>query len=517
MRMKNGKVMDRRDFLRGVATAALAAGFVGTREAKAIGISDGLQSGGTGNPYGLPEGLLPHPEITAARGSEGFWTAVRKSFVLPENYIHMNTGTTGSQPLFSLNNLAAYNFYKSEDPRDWQANLNADFGDLFPHSPTPQSETAIAKRQQAIAAQYGANANEIVLSYNTTDACNLIFAGTPWEPGDRIVTTQLEHNAMVGPIAWARDYRGVEIRIVYLPSNFTASMTKSDILSLFEKELKKPLKTGNKQYAAFSEIFYKNGLRMPVKELNALAKSYGAYTIVDSAHGWGQLPVNCHDYGVDFLCGAGHKWLCGGPGTGIFYIRYSGDNLPPFARGNWAAYGNLFTIPSTWYDNRNSAPSAMQGRGEANTPALYAMTDSAAFFNYVGVQDIYARGVALGSYLKQKIEAHWGPEALWVQRNPDPSFATFLTAFNPFAGRNDAGQFSTMNSKMNTVLSTLSSEDPKIYIRTITWRDNPGSTSDDRIGFRVSTHAMYNNFEQIDWMFGRLVAAVDATGLPQLG
>jgi hypothetical protein len=72
-----------------------------------------------------------------------------------------------------------------------------------------------------------------------------------------------------------------------------------------------------------------------------------------------------------------------------------------------------------------------------------------------------------------------------------------------------------MNSKMNTVLSTLGSEDPKIYIRTITWRDNPGSTRDDRIGFRVSTHAMYNNFEQIDWMFDRLVAAVDASGLTQ--
>ncbi|MGZ8463871.1 MAG: hypothetical protein ACXW4I_11410, partial [Candidatus Deferrimicrobiaceae bacterium] len=50
---------------------------------------------------------------------------------------------------------------------------------------------------------------------------------------------------------------------------------------------------------------------------------------------------------------------------------------------------------------------------------------------------------------------------------------------------------------------------------TITWRDNPSSTADDRIGFRVSTHAMYNNFEQIDYMFDRLVAAVDATGLPQ--
>ena len=47
------------------------------------------------------------------------------------------------------------------------------------------------------------------LSYNTTDACNLIFSGTPWNPGDRIITTSMEHHAIIGPIAWARDYHGV--------------------------------------------------------------------------------------------------------------------------------------------------------------------------------------------------------------------------------------------------------------------------------------------------------------------
>ena len=91
---------------------------------------------------------------------------------------------------------------------------------------------------------------------------------------------------------------------------------------------------------AFSEIFYKNGLRMPVQEICDLARSYGAFSIVDSAHGWGQLPIDCHAYGADFIAGAGHKWLCGGPGTGIFYVRNSGANLPPFAMGNFFLYAN---------------------------------------------------------------------------------------------------------------------------------------------------------------------------------
>jgi selenocysteine lyase/cysteine desulfurase len=506
--MEKGKGIDRRDFLKGVAAAALTAGFIGASDARAIACQN------KPFPHGFPHNLQPPPEIKGWPGTERYWNRVRQTFVLPDNYIHMNTGTTGSQPLFSLINLAVYNLYKSIDPRDWQINLNTDFPDLFPLL----NNSAMAARQAAVAAQYGANPDEIVLSYNTTDACNLFIAGTPWQPGDRIITTHWEHPALVGPMAWARDHRGVEIKIVELPSNFTAATTVNDVLSLFEAELSQPLGAGNKQYLATCEIFYKNGLRLPVDQLCQLARSYGAFSFIDNAHGWGMMPVDCHAYGADFIAGAGHKWLCGGPGTGIFYVRKSGsDPLPPFAMGNFVSYGNLFTVPSVNYNSRTWSPAgSMQNRGETNTPALYAMSDTAAYFNYLGVQNIYNRGVQLGNYLKAKVAAQWGANALWVQQNPDPAFATALTAFNPFAGKDDPSQYSTMRTAMSTILTTLAGEDPKIYIRTVTWRDRKTDPADNRITFRVSTHGVYNNFDQIDYMFERLVAAVNASGLPQL-
>ncbi len=73
----------------------------------------------------------------------------------------------------------------------------------------------------------------------------------------------------------------------------------------------------------------------------------------------------------------------------------------------------------------------MQLRGEYDTPAVYAMTDTLSFFTYVGLQRIYQRGVDLGIHLKGKIIGKWGPDALWV--NPgDPAFRTAFTSFNPF-------------------------------------------------------------------------------------
>ncbi len=37
-----------------------------------------------------------------------------------------------------------------------------------------------------------------------------------------------------------------------------------------------------------------------------------------------------------------------------------------------------------------------------------------------------------------------------------------------------------------------------------------------KFGFRVSTHAVYNNHQEIDVMFDRLVEALDATGRIQV-
>ncbi len=502
--------LERRDFLKGFASAAVAAGVM----APGAALASGSSNNGRGS---LPKRLEGPPRVNGNPWSEGYWQQVRRAFLFDRDYIHMNTGTTGSLPGFSLNNLAVYNRYKSEDPKDWEANLNAEYPDLFPLGLSLFGPSALAARQQQVAAAYNAaDSSEVVLSYNTTDGCNLIFAGTPWKPGDRIITTSFEHPALTGPIAWAKATHGVEVVTIDmgLISPFTNDIGVQDVLNLFEPALDAPLQSGAKQYLAISDIFYKNGLRLPVEALCALARAYGAYSIVDTAHGFGMLPIDFQAYGADFVAGAGHKWLSGGPGTGILYIRNTGTDLPPFDLGNFFLYALLSPgdiaarqyDPSTW----------VQLRGENNRPALYAMTDSLAFFEQVGLDAIYQRGVELGNYLKAKIDAQW-PGALWVEASPPYSpFATALTSFNPFVGRDDSTAYDAVRAAVGAVVNALAEDRQKTYIRFVTWKSSLAATSDDRVGFRISTHGVYNSYDEVDYVFERLVYEIQQTGQPTI-
>jgi isopenicillin-N epimerase len=518
----------RRDLFKGAAAAGLAAALWKPRIAAACEQHHELWHGP------LPTKLMAHPKIPGHPNNEHFWRHVRQAFPLPPvgRYYHYNTGTTGSQPFFSLNNLAVYNLYKSRDPVFWEQNLAFDFPDLFT-IPTGASG-GIGDKQAQIAAMYGADPNEIVLSYNTTDGMLQTFNGVKWNPGDRIVTTNMEHPCGMGCVAWARDVFGVSVSVVDIPFDGGFNLSVDEFVNLFKPALSAPLPAGAKQYLMFSQISYKTGIVMPAKELTALAHSYpNTWVSIDSAHGWGQLVMNCHDIGADFIAGAGHKWLCGGPGTGIFYIRNTGSY--PLAQFNplTEGWGNLFVVPSTRYvPGPETAPrkltamtSGIQARGEYNRPALYAMCDSAKFWNYLGIQNVYARGTALAAYLQKKITDRWGPNALWIKPTVDQRFKGFVTAFNPFKGNTIPANYSAQAAAISKVVSTVGGSinpginltgQPPIYLAQRNWPNKNADLASNRVCFRVSTHAVYCSNEETDYVVAQIAKGVDASGLPQL-
>lgn len=170
----------------------------------------------------------------------------------------------------------------------------------------------------------GCARRELVLTRSTTEGMNWVAEGLDLQPGDHVLTTDQEHPG--GRVCWdhlARR-RGVALDVVPIPPGENDAAA---IVSRFEREM-----TPRTRVLSFSHILSSTGLRMPVRELCALARARGAIAVVDGAQAAGGIEVNVKPLGCHVYATSGHKWLLGPKGTGLLYLSDDlADRIQPIA------------------------------------------------------------------------------------------------------------------------------------------------------------------------------------------
>ncbi len=166
--------------------------------------------------------------------------------------------------------------------------------------------------REAGARLLGADADEIAVTGNTTEGVNIAVNGVTLRPGDRVVTTSLEHGGGMIPAYWAREKRGAELAIVRLePDDGPGAVVEKFDQALGERSA----------LVILSEIAYSSGQVLPTKQITELAHARGATVVVDGAQTAGHVPIDVHASGVDAYAVPSHKWLCGPDGLGLLYVR----------------------------------------------------------------------------------------------------------------------------------------------------------------------------------------------------
>ncbi|MDA1240079.1 MAG: aminotransferase class V-fold PLP-dependent enzyme [Chloroflexi bacterium] len=158
----------------------------------------------------------------------------------------------------------------------------------------------------------GADVDEIAVTGNTTEGVNIAVNGTALQPGDRIVTTSIEHGGGMIPAYWARERRGADLAIVPLgPDDGPGAMVEKFDQALGDRAA----------MVIVSDISYATGQALPMDDIIELAHSRGATVIIDGAQTAGHIPIDVHASGVDAYAIPSHKWLCGPDGLGLLYVR----------------------------------------------------------------------------------------------------------------------------------------------------------------------------------------------------
>ncbi|HYW11378.1 MAG TPA: aminotransferase class V-fold PLP-dependent enzyme [Longimicrobium sp.] len=174
--------------------------------------------------------------------------------------------------------------------------------------------------RRALAALFNApgDPGRVTFHLNATHALNAALFGL-LAPGDRVVRTAYDHNAVRRPVQ-ALAARGVAE--VVLGGNPAGTVDLDEA----EQALRG---------ARVLVIPHANnvlGMALPVRELAELAHAAGAVVLVDAAQSAGHLPVDVERMGIDLLAFTGHKGLLGPQGTGGLWIR-EGIEIPPVLFG----------------------------------------------------------------------------------------------------------------------------------------------------------------------------------------
>ena len=222
-----------------------------------------------------------------------------REYMFQTGLIYLNTGSLGPTPRSILDTvLAAWNQLETNP-------VAMSYGGAV---------HALADRTRGtVAGLIGCSADEVLLTRSTTNAMNIAALGIELARGDRVLTTDVEHEG--GSAAWKhlekRRSIGID-RIVIAPEDHDVN----GILERFDRAITKQTKV-----ISVSHVITSTGLKMPVREIVALARKRNILTVIDGAQALGNIEVDVKAIGCDAYAGPGHKWLMAPKGTGFLYIN----------------------------------------------------------------------------------------------------------------------------------------------------------------------------------------------------
>lgn len=237
----------------------------------------------------------------------------------------------------------------------------------------------------------GAAPEEIAFVKNTTEGLGLVAAGLDWQPGDQVVTCDLEYPSNVYPW-WSLRARGVE-----------TVMLRGQDGRLPLEAVDRALENPRARLLALSSVEYGSGYRHDLAALGRLCRDRGVLFCVDAIQSLGCLPLDVAECGIDFLAADGHKWLLSVEGCGVFYCaRALLDRVTPRVVG-WRS-----VTDNTDYDRYHLDLQPSAGRfeeGTPNTAGIFALGAAIDLILELGVDAIAGRVLELTDQLSRELES----------------------------------------------------------------------------------------------------------------
>ncbi len=214
----------------------------------------------------------------------------------------------------------------------------------------------------------------VIFTSGITASMNMLLKGL-LDPGDVVLTTSMEHNAVMRPL---RQLEIAGVRVELIPCKQDGML---DLAALYDLLSLRP------RAVVMTHASNVCGTVMPVKEVAEICQAQGIWTMVDCAQSAGLIPIDMEDWGVDAVAFAGHKGLLGPQGIGGFLITDDlAAELDPLLSGGTGSISHLETVPDFLPDRFEP--------GTPNLPGIFGLNAALTWLLEQGTEALFAHEMA---------------------------------------------------------------------------------------------------------------------------
>lgn len=227
------------------------------------------------------------------------------------------------------------------------------------------------------------DAKTVVFTSSVTESLNLALQGI-LKPGDHVVTSALEHNAVWRCLKTLERDLGISISVV--PATAQGETDIKDVEASINPDTR---------MIVFTHASNVLGTIQPIGEIGKLAREKGIIFLVDAAQTAGVVPIDVQAQNIDLLAFTGHKSLLGPMGTGGLVVNCDVDIHPLISGGTGG--DSAYEYQPDYYPNHLEA-------GTMNVSGIIGLGAALEFLKAEGIDHIRQKEDELMDYALDELK-----------------------------------------------------------------------------------------------------------------